>query len=357
MEVIGVETLRKVREFQQAGGNVIAVARLPQKAAEPGKDAEVVALLKEIFGQSVIEADQEHRQRLQFRVEASSEWAPGGHSPLSAFDLNPDTRWNSVDKSENGQWLKVIFPEPVEISTVRLLETFDRIAGFQIQTFDTGKNDWITHASGGQMGRMRHQVSFPAIKTKELRLLFDHPGQDSISISLVDILDKAGNYLTHTPPSRLTSNNAMVIFDNPEFSVRRYDKELRQALRDGDVQFANEDSLPAGSPTGSCMVLHRIIHGRDVYFFTNSTSETIDTTVLLRNAQSRRWEWWNPHDGNRSQAIQSDGKTAIPLKLGPVESRFLIGISDRVTQALVRVNYRWQQRLPCRRWRHCLSNR
>jgi len=73
-----------------------------------------------------------------------------------------------------------------------------------------------------------------------------------------------------------------------------------------------------------------IIQGRDVYFFSNSTEETIETTVLLRGDQTRRFAWWDPHDGSRVdvQGEQSGGVTAIPLKLGSVESVFLIGTRE-----------------------------
>ena len=106
METIGLETLRRVHEFQQAGGNVIAVGHLPLKAAEQGKDAEVIALLGEVFGAGSVVWDQ---YPWHSRIDASSEWAAGGHSALLAFDDDPDTRWNSVYKSENGQWLKINF--------------------------------------------------------------------------------------------------------------------------------------------------------------------------------------------------------------------------------------------------------
>ena len=183
------------------------------------------------------------------------------------------------------------------------------------------------------------QLRFPAIETQELRILFDHPGQDSISLTEVEILDAAGNKVPHMLPVVARNvgegENVMAIYDNPAFSISRYHNDLKGALGDGDVRFADEDSLPAGTPTGSLMYLHRIINNRDVYFFSNSTEEPIETTVLLRTDKThqfapRRFVWWNPHDGTRTyvyvQGEFSEGTTAIPLKLGPVESRFLIGI-------------------------------
>ena len=355
MEVIGLETLRKIHAFQQGGGNVVALGYLPKGAAEKGKDAEVLDLLGKIFGEQALGISRSDfgKQSLQsFRVEASSQWAEGGYSPEQAFDGKLETRWNSLDGDEGGQWLKVLFPEPVEIATVVLCEPYDRVAQFQIQTFDAKKNDWVTQAAGAQINQ-RQEVTFPAVKTKELRILFAHPNQRSVSISEVEIFDGAGwNLLrrdlmqgmglmglshevmpmcTGITPS--SGGRVVVIHENPILPLHRSHRLLRSALGDlglGDVQFFNEESLPAGSPTGAFMYLHRIIHGRDVYFFTNSTEETVETTVILRDPQQRQFAMWNPHDGSRVDVKEShsNGLTAIPLKLGPVESRFLIGTGD-----------------------------
>jgi hypothetical protein len=326
MEVIGLETLRRVHEFQQAGGNVIVVGRLPRKSAEQGKDAEVLALLEKIFGKEALAKDLQYRQPQQFRVEASSEWAAGSYAPQLAFDENPDTRWNSVDGSANGQWLKVVLPEPVEMAKVVLVEPFDRVAKFQIQTFDTEKNDWTTLVDGGKINRQL-TLEFPVVKTKELRILFDHPGEDSISISEVHVCNAAGDsVLPRIVPSATSVGTTSVIHDDPVLSISRCDGLLRESLKGCDVWFVNEKALPVGTPTGSFMVLHRIIAGRDVYFFSNSTSAAIETTVMLRDVGQRRFEWWNPHDGS-IQAVPAAG-TAIPLKLGPVESRFLVQIKE-----------------------------
>ena len=50
MQTIGVKTLGKIRDFFKAGGQVVAVGRLPTHSAEPGMDEQVQQLLLEIFG-------------------------------------------------------------------------------------------------------------------------------------------------------------------------------------------------------------------------------------------------------------------------------------------------------------------
>lgn len=48
--VESVETLRKIKDFYNAGGKIIATAMLPSKSVEFGKDEEVAQLIHEIFG-------------------------------------------------------------------------------------------------------------------------------------------------------------------------------------------------------------------------------------------------------------------------------------------------------------------
>ena len=48
--VLSVTTVRKIKEFYEAGGTVIATRMLPDRSAETGKDAEVRKTMEEIFG-------------------------------------------------------------------------------------------------------------------------------------------------------------------------------------------------------------------------------------------------------------------------------------------------------------------
>ena len=82
------------------------------------------------------------------------------------------------------------------------------------------------------------------------------------------------------------------------------------------------------------MYRHRVIDDRNagsnatrnIWFFSNSTDEQIDTEVSLRGT-FKNLAWWNPHDGTTT-AIENpniaNGRTQIPLKLDPVRSGFLV---------------------------------
>jgi hypothetical protein len=63
-----------------------------------------------------------------------------------------------------------------------------------------------------------------------------------------------------------------------------------------DIVFENVQ--PIKSELGLLSYLHKVKDGKDIYFFANSSDDTINTTVLLRgkhNLQS-----WNPNDGKTS---------------------------------------------------------
>ncbi|MDR1865023.1 MAG: hypothetical protein LBR08_05555 [Bacteroidales bacterium] len=51
-EVISAETLKAVRDYYAGGGKVVALEQLPCKSSEFGRDDEVSALVREIFGES-----------------------------------------------------------------------------------------------------------------------------------------------------------------------------------------------------------------------------------------------------------------------------------------------------------------
>jgi arylsulfatase A-like enzyme len=50
MKVVHLSNLQKVRQFYDAGGAIIATTQLPYQSVEPGKDQEVRAAIKHIFG-------------------------------------------------------------------------------------------------------------------------------------------------------------------------------------------------------------------------------------------------------------------------------------------------------------------
>jgi hypothetical protein len=127
------------------------------------------------------------------------------------------------------------------------------------------------------------------------------------------------------------AGNAHYVQVDPTQPLDQTGRLLWQALRatEPDVRFTPRESLPESSPTGSFTYLHRVLDGQDVYFFSNSTEKSVNATVSLRGTGNRSFEFWNPHDGTIRKVDSTqilEGRTIIPLKLGPVESLFLIAV-------------------------------
>jgi hypothetical protein len=75
--------------------------------------------------------------------------------------------------------------------------------------------------------------------------------------------------------------------------------------------------------------LHKVVEGREVYFFANSSDTPVDTHVRLRGPL--QLEQWDPHTGKMA-AVEcarlthhDQPITRVRLSLAPVQSTFLVG--------------------------------
>jgi len=79
---------------------------------------------------------------------------------------------------------------------------------------------------------------------------------------------------------------------------------------------------------GNLSYIHKVVHGRDFYFFGNSSETAVDTYVRLRGAFVP--ELWDPHTGRIEAADHSheevDGQNVcrVRLRLPPVRSVFVV---------------------------------
>jgi hypothetical protein len=97
-----------------------------------------------------------------------------------------------------------------------------------------------------------------------------------------------------------------------------------QALPVADVAWPSPPTVRGGNLS----YLHKLIDGREVYFFANSSDTPVDTRVALRGAI--RPELWDPHTGQitpaefSSQSVAGQPVCQLHLKLGPVRSVFVL---------------------------------
>jgi len=84
---------------------------------------------------------------------------------------------------------------------------------------------------------------------------------------------------------------------------------------------------------GNLSYIHKVVEGREVYFFANSSDTPVETHVRLRGRL--QLERWDPHTG-KIAAVESapltehdQPITRVPLSLAPVQSMFLVEQAGR----------------------------
>ena len=83
-----------------------------------------------------------------------------------------------------------------------------------------------------------------------------------------------------------------------------------------------------GTHTGMLSYLHKVKDGRNVYFFANSTDESVDQEITLRG--KLRLRRWDPQTGEiamlKTTEFVEDGQsfTKAKLELDPVKSVFFV---------------------------------
>jgi hypothetical protein len=321
---INIASLRRIKQFYDQGGTVIATTRLPDRAAEFGADDEVRQLVSAIFGPDVARQDDAPR------VRASSTWAGGGFDPAKAMDGSTRTRWNAADGSKDAQWLEADLGKTQTVASVVVSEAFDRVRGYRIQTWDG--TAWVDQAKGDQLGE-RKEITFAAVATTKVRLFMEAVASDSASIVEWTICGADGRNLFQREPSACHRNaKGGKAWFLPSPGVAALKAVLTEALPDGDV-LIEQDLTVSG---GNFSFIHKVKDGKSVYFFGNSSDAEVDTWVALRGKVAP--EIWNPHDGKIGPAevehvIGNEGPvTRVHLKLAPVRSLFLVAGDSKNTK-------------------------
>jgi len=107
---------------------------------------------------------------------------------------------------------------------------------------------------------------------------------------------------------------------------------LREVItvKDVDIQLAPMWPVKIGtSYDGALTYIHKFRDGKDIYFFSNSTSGDISTKVKLRG--EKNLERWDPHTGaaEKTEVIRTIEKgepvTVVDVSLRPVSSVFFVG--------------------------------
>lgn len=202
-----------------------------------------------------------------------------------------------LNNSENSQEYKVMFLtgcNTISQSTLKKLKAFYESGGTIISTTQ------LPHKSS-EMGQDQ----------KVLDLVKEIFGIDPLASEVEQI------------HSNTNANGGYAVF------IPKPDKDNIQKVLDeranADIRFTPNPVL--ASDFGKFNYIHKIRDGRDIYMFTNSSDEIIETEVLLKG--KIQLECWNPHDGTISEpeniqyeSIGDETYTRSRLKLNPVKSVF-----------------------------------
>jgi hypothetical protein len=96
---------------------------------------------------------------------------------------------------------------------------------------------------------------------------------------------------------------------------------------DVTARVLSEMGLPPDFETdGSVRYIHRREAGMDWYFIANRENRVQETTCLFRTSGLQP-EWWDPLSGqcrNLPEFAEKEGRTAVPVRLEPFESGFVV---------------------------------
>jgi len=205
----------------------------------------------------------------------------------------------SLNNEENSQEYKAIIISGCKVISYKTLE---KIRDFYVQ--------------GGLV-----------ISTTQLPFKSSEKGEDSKVIERIQEIfgvDPLSFDMSKTHDNSNDNGGHSVFIPQPK------EKNLSEAIARhivADVQFLPEPSL--ATDIGKFSYIHKIKDNRHIYYFSNSSDETIETEVVLRGKINP--ENWNPHNGTSSKIenvshFEENGQqfTKGKLYLKPVSSTFWI---------------------------------
>ena len=300
--------LKKIKEFYDNGGKVIATGQLPYKSAEFGHDADVVATIKAMFPMV----------NQQILATASTEWRESGaYEAAKAVDGSIDTRWAPSDEQSRDWWLEVNFGTNQTFNSTLINEAFNRVTSYSIQYWNGSA--WTTCASGTSIGSNKVD-KFNPVTASRVRLSIGSVSSATPSICEFETHLDDGPNLAHSD-SLIVQNgrkgSCAVYLNAPnELNLR---EALNRALTVYDVDIESSQKL---------RYIHKVKGKTEVYFFANIGDKDADASVRLRGKFTP--EAWNPHTGQFSVPEYTntveDGQpvTKVKLTLSTVHSIFII---------------------------------
>lgn len=324
---IHLSNLRKIKDFYDAGGKVIATSTLPVRSAEPGKDAEVRQLVESMFGKEAFERSG------MIRVTASSQSNTGGNLPAYMVDGRQETSWKPSQDDRTNAVAEIWMGGERDISGISLATPANGSLRCRILILDDSGR---TIASSGLVGLTGTKdsgadttINIKADGAAAVKII-QEAGSKEMAISEVGILDPQGAPILNGLRSYCMNSNQAggKAFFVPVPDAGTLEGVLDEAGLERDVRFVSAGDLR----NGSLACIHKKLNNRDVYFIANSSDQEVNTEVLLKGTPTL--EIWNPRTGMISplesgiETLNGSTFTRVRLNLGPVESVFWVSTEN-----------------------------
>lgn len=369
---IRLSNLRRIREFYDAGGTVIATQVLPRKSEEYGGDDEVCRIIKQIFDKDPTDAKVRDDASVRFRVrietrgskietfinnrlidtlhddshaagkigfrQAKGEaaafdkvvlYVEGGKPAFKDDFADGSSNWTPLDGTtvQDG-WLQVSGNELIRNAGEQRWDNFT----LEVEVEPKARCASVVFRSVDEHNYYAWQFTQPYLDFTSS----SSPGAVTFRPHVKkngrwQVLKEKSIFLDHCACGPLTVHEN----ENPQggraFFLSQADPEgLRMALnRAGyvpDLRFENDEPW-SGPPRsdlvfpdrggrgwdtcGTLSYIHKVKDGRNIYFFANSTARPVETQVRLRGRLTV--DRWDPHTGRIELAEHSH------LKEGPFD--------------------------------------
>ncbi len=164
------------------------------------------------------------------------------------------------------------------------------------------------------------------IATTQLPYKSSEMGKDQIVIDLIqDIFDLDPLAVDSSKIQMNSNENGGKSLFVPNPTKANLLIAFEQSSTNADVIFLNDIKIE--SELGVFSYLHKVKDGKDIYFFANSSDQSIETDVLVRG--KLKLKRWNPHTGNIEKLenvtyVEKDGQdyTKCKLNVDAVTSMF-----------------------------------
>ena len=365
-KVIPWSSLKKIKAFYDGGGKVIATTCLPNKSAEFGHDADVQRTVRAMFGAIPAVAVASTSTSSHIRIDVR------GTTITTSIDGVPVDTTVDTTFAHGGAGFREAPEESAAFANVRVTSASGPTL-FQ-DDFRAGLGKWVNtdHANirdgkldltNNQVMRARNSEHWADYTFEADVLSPDQPAgilfrsADDLNgymwqFRLADkqlvahkrvngawqILKSVPIQTTDfrsLPYTRQRNRQGGVAYFAPRPTAGTLQTIMNDALPIPDVRFENSPHVSSGN--GMLSYLHKVRTGREIYFFANSSNDTVDTYVRLRGNITP--EIGDPNTGAMNPApevsyLTENGQpiTRLRLRMGPVKSLFVLGketIADR----------------------------